>query len=181
MIDPKITGHYTQHPDNSRFGEPAPQVQRTERQGAQIDAHYNSGIIEITNTGESVTLACAAAARMSGTARDVLEEDVFVRAVNFGGTLYLPRTGVDADVSTAEGNIDGEVACPCSLGTLTGDITLVLRAPLQVQVTSRRKRAINVEGMQKQGNMYRPTDVETRGTLQLQTLEGAIRIRYDPR
>jgi hypothetical protein len=96
------------------------------------------------------------------------------------GKLVLPRTGrIEQSIETVSGDVEGRVANPGRIKTVSGDISLILVAPITV-LTGTISGDVDVYGMVAGGRRrYTPKSGESYGTLNLETISGDIHVRYE--
>lgn len=96
------------------------------------------------------------------------------------GKLLLPKSIVDLehDMKTMSGDINGYVAHSGRLKTMSGDISILLTAPLIVH-TNTMSGDIDVRGMMADGRArYTPPGANPIGNLHLETMSGDIDVKY---
>ncbi|MDO8740772.1 MAG: hypothetical protein Q7J54_04355 [Candidatus Woesearchaeota archaeon] len=96
------------------------------------------------------------------------------------GVLSLPKSnpGLEIDIKTSTGDIEGKVTHKGIIRTSTGDISLELYAPLTVE-TNTSTGEVNVKKMISEGNgVYTPPNAKSIGTLLVETSTGDINITY---
>jgi len=99
------------------------------------------------------------------------------------GNLILPKAlaNLELDVSTLSGEVDGDVAHRGRIKSMSGDISIRLFAPVQVETTT-MSGDVDVHGMVAEGRRsYKPITGEPRGLLSLETMSGDIEVRYSTR
>jgi DUF4097 and DUF4098 domain-containing protein YvlB len=96
------------------------------------------------------------------------------------GTLRLPKNviGLEINIRTSVGDIEGDIAHKGRVVTSTGDIDLELYAPLTLKIST-STGDINVEKMISSGRgIFVPPNANPIGTLVIETSSGDVNIRY---